>query len=166
LLFRLNAVEVKLPPLRHRREDIPYLTAAFVADCARRLKKPVLGVTPAAERMLSNQVWDGNVRELRNTIERACMLAEGSLLTDRDVTRDNGAGGVAEEAAPEGLVPGTLDGMERERIVDVLRTVAGNKQAAARILGVSRRAFYRRLERYGLHTASPTASDRSTRRER
>ena len=165
LLFRLNAVEVKLPPLRHRREDIPYLTAAFVADCARRLKKPVLGVTPAAERMLADAAWDGNVRELRNTIERACMLAEGSLLTDRDVTRDNAGGGLADAAAaPEGLVPGTLDGMERERIVDVLRTVAGNKQAAARILGVSRRAFYRRLERYGLHTASPTASDRSTRR--
>ena len=159
LLFRLNAVEVKLPPLRNRREDIPYLTSAFVADCSRRLKKPVLGVTPAAERLLAGRAWDGNVRELRNTIERACMLAEGPLLTDRDVTRDAVAGGAPEPAfAAEGLVPGTLDRMERERIVDVLRTVAGNKQAAARILGVSRRAFYRRLERYGLHTASPAAS--------
>ena len=92
------------------------------------------------------------------------MLAEGPLLTDRDVTRDTVAGGSAETAAPaEGLVPGTLDRMERERIVDVLRTVAGNKQAAARILGVSRRAFYRRLERYGLHTASPVASGGPTR---
>jgi DNA-binding NtrC family response regulator len=159
LLFRLNAVEVKLPPLRNRREDIPYLTSAFVADCARRLKKAVLGVTPAAERQLANRPWDGNVRELRNTIERACMLAEGPLLTDRDVTRDTAAGGSVEAGgAIEGLVPGTLDRMERERIVDVLRTVAGNKQAAARILGVSRRAFYRRLERYGLHTASSAAS--------
>src|SRR6185295_2759543 len=164
LLFRLNAVEVKLPPLRNRREDIPYLTSSFVADCARRLKKPVLGVTPAAERILANRAWDGNVRELRNTIERACMLSEGSLLTDRDVTRDPVASGPAEAGvATEGLVPGTLDRMERERIVDVLRTVAGNKQAAARILGVSRRAFYRRLERYGLHTATPMASDRPTR---
>jgi DNA-binding NtrC family response regulator len=164
LLFRLNAVEVKLPPLRNRREDIPYLTSAFVADCARRLKKPVLGVTPAAERILANRTWDGNVRELRNTIERACMLAEGSLLTERDVTRDGGAGGAAEAgAAAESLVPGTLDRMVRERIVVVLRTVAGNKQAAARILGVSRRAFYRRLERYGLHTASPMTSSGPTR---
>ena len=164
LLFRLNAVEVALPPLRNRPEDIPYLTSAFVADCARRLEKAVLGVTPAAERILANQTWNGNVRELRNTIERACMLAEGSLLTERDVTRDGGAGGAAEAgAAAESLVPGTLDRMERERIVDVLRTVAGNKQAAARILGVSRRAFYRRLERYGLHTASPMTSSGPTR---
>jgi DNA-binding NtrC family response regulator len=159
LLFRLNAVEVALPPLRKRREDIPYLTSAFVADCARRLEKPVLGVTPAAERILLTQAWDGNVRELRNTIECACMLAEGSLLTDRDVTRDAVADGPVEEAvaATKGLLPGALDGRERERIVDVLRTVAGNKQAAARILGLSRRAFYRRLERHGLHTATPAA---------
>ena len=165
LLFRLNAVEVALPPLRNRREDIPYLTSAFVADCARRLKKPILGVTPAAERILATRAWDGNVRELRNTIERACMLAEGSLLTDRDVTRDVVAGGPAEAGAATGglLLPGTLDDKERERIVDVLRTVAGNKQAAARILGLSRRAFYRRLERHGLHTAVPAAPATPTR---
>jgi DNA-binding NtrC family response regulator len=158
LLFRLNAVEVALPPLRKRREDIPYLTSAFVADCARRLEKPVLGVTPAAERILATRAWDGNVRELRNTIERACMLAEGSLLTARDVTRDAVANGSAEGgAATKDLLPGAADGKERERIVDVLRTVAGNKQAAARILGLSRRAFYRRLERHGLHSATPAA---------
>jgi DNA-binding NtrC family response regulator len=177
LWFRLNAVEVALPPLRNRREDIPYLTSAFVADCARRLKKPVLGVTPAAERILASRAWDGNVRELRNTIERACMLAEGSLLTDRDITRDLTASRPADARAarqgpegPEGLhgpqglqgleldTPDrvdTTDGVQRARIVDVLQSVAGNKQAAARILGLSRRAFYRRLERFGLHTAAP-----------
>jgi DNA-binding NtrC family response regulator len=156
LLFRLNAVEVKLQPLRNRREDIPYLTSAFVADCARRLKKPIVGVTPAAERVLANRAWPGNVRELRNVIERACILAEGSLITDRDVGRDHvmsrqGEGG-ADAPRP---VPGTGDSDERDRIVDVLRSVAGNKQAAARTLGISRRALYRRLERHGLHTASP-----------
>jgi len=144
--------------LRKRREDIPYLTSAFVADCAQRLEKPVLGVTPAAERILLTQAWEGNVRELRNTIERACLLAEGSLLTDRDVTRDAGADRSGETGtATKALLPGALDGKERERIVDVLRTVAGNKQAAARLLGLSRRAFYRRLERHGLHTATPAA---------
>ena len=161
LLFRLNAVEVALPPLRDRREDIPYLTSAFVADCARRLKKPVLGVTPAAERILASRSWDGNVRELRNTIERACMLAEGPYLTDRDVSRD----AVARRPAPgnavdRGVAVENPDSVERERLVGVLRSVAGNKQAAARTMGISRRAFYRRLERYGLHTASPIASVR------
>jgi DNA-binding NtrC family response regulator len=157
LLFRLNAVEVALPPLRNRREDIPYLTSAFVADCSRRLKKPVLGVTPAAERILANRVWEGNVRELRNTIERACMLTEGPYLTDRDVSGDVVAPRPADGSAVDrGLIPEHPDG-ERERLVEVLRSVAGNKQAAARTMGISRRALYRRLERYGLHTALPLA---------
>jgi two-component system, NtrC family, response regulator HydG len=159
LLFRLNAVEVKLQPLRNRREDIPYLTSVFVADFARRLRKPIVGVTPAAERVLANQAWPGNVRELRNVIERACILAEGSLITDRDVSRDDVAGGTEGAGSHgQGLVPGPVDGDERDRIVDVLRSVAGNKQAAARALGISRRALYRRLERHGLHTASSLAA--------
>jgi DNA-binding NtrC family response regulator len=162
LLFRLNAVEVTLPPLRNRREDIPYLTSAFVADCARRLKKPVLGVTAAAERILATREWTGNVRELRNTIERACMLADGSVLTERDVARDTG-GRMAAGVPAGGRGAGTLDDEERERLVDVLRTVAGNKQAAARILGLSRRALYRRLERHGLHTAVQVPAGEPTR---
>jgi DNA-binding NtrC family response regulator len=164
LLFRLNVVEVALPPLRNRPEDIPYLTSAFVADCGRRLKKPVLGVTPAAERILANRTWDGNVRELRNTIERACMLAEGPYLTDRDVSRDDVARRPAEESAVDrGPGPENPDSAEREHLVEVLRSVAGNKQAAARTMGISRRAFYRRLERYGLHTVSPMVSGGPTR---
>ena len=162
LLFRLNAVEVVLPPLRNRPEDIPYLTSAFVADCARRVKKAVLGVSPAAERILAGRAWDGNVRELRNTIERACMLADGPYLTDRDVSRDTVARRPGQGSAVDrSLAPESPDSVERDRLVEVLRSVAGNKQAAARTMGISRRAFYRRLERYGLHTASPTASTRA-----
>jgi DNA-binding NtrC family response regulator len=150
LLFRLNVVEVALPPLRQRREDIPYLTSAFVADCARRLNKPVLGVTAAAERLLANRPWEGNVRELRNTIERACMLAEGSLITDRDVGRDTVVTDRGPAAACE-ETPVAAAAAERDRLVGMLESVGGNKQAAARRLGISRRAFYRRLERHGLH---------------
>jgi len=155
LLFRLNAVDVALPPLRDRREDIPYLTSAFVADCARRLKKPVVGVTAGAERILAGRAWIGNVRELRNTIERGCMLAETQYLTERDVSRDP----VSPRAPTADGADGEPDGgIERERLVELLRSVSGNKQAAARTLGISRRALYRRLERYGLHTAVPAAS--------
>src|SRR5205823_11387811 len=71
LFYRLNVVEVQLPPLRDRREDIPYLTAAFVRECAERIRKPLTGLTPSAERVLFNAPWDGNVRELKNVIERA-----------------------------------------------------------------------------------------------
>ena len=74
LFYRLNVVEVMLPPLRDRREDIPYLTAAFMRDCAARMRKPIHGLTPGAERVLLNARWEGNVRELKNVIERACML--------------------------------------------------------------------------------------------
>jgi DNA-binding NtrC family response regulator len=162
LLFRLNVVEVALPPLRQRREDIPYLTSAFVADCARRLGKPVLGVTAAAERVLANRPWDGNVRELRNTIERACILAEGSFITDRDVRRDTVAAtgripGQVVMAAADQQTPVAADVDEREHLAGVLHSAGGNKQAAARRLGISRRAFYRRLERHGLHVPSRPA---------
>src|SRR3954470_13584081 len=73
LYYRLNVVEVALPALRERREDIPYLTASFVRQTSERLQKPVAGLTPAAERLLAAAHWDGNVRELRNVIERACI---------------------------------------------------------------------------------------------
>jgi DNA-binding NtrC family response regulator len=85
LYYRLNIVEVKLPPLRDRREDIPYLTAAFVRDTSDRLQKPLLGLTPGAERMLTAAQWDGNVRELRNVIERACILTDGDFITEREL---------------------------------------------------------------------------------
>ena len=85
LYYRLNIVEVKLPTLRDRREDIPYLTAAFVRETSERLQKPVLGLTPGAERVLAAGQWEGNVRELRNVIERACILVDGDLITEREL---------------------------------------------------------------------------------
>ncbi|MDQ3069035.1 MAG: sigma-54 dependent transcriptional regulator [Acidobacteriota bacterium] len=153
LLYRLNAVELALPPLRERPEDIPYLTSAFVTDCVRRFGKTLLGVTPAAERMLSGRSWDGNVRELRNTIERACMLAEGSHLTDRDVVNQGEARAHRQTRAE--LTGEARDAADRAALVDAMQSAGGNKQAAAQSLGISRRALYRRLERHGLHTASP-----------
>src|SRR5438034_8514857 len=107
LFYRLNVVEVPLPPLRDRREDIPYLTAAFMRDCAQRMRKPLNGLTPSAERLLFNARWDGNVRELKNVIERACMLADGTLISEREL-----AG-----AFPPDVVPGAA-GAGRSRIVD------------------------------------------------
>ena len=85
LYYRLNVVEVKLPPLRDRREDIPYLTAAFVREIAERLQKPLRGLTPGGESLLNESAWEGNVRELRNVIERACILADGEFVTEREL---------------------------------------------------------------------------------
>ena len=153
LFYRLNVVELYVPALRERREDIPYLTAAFVKEFAARFGKPIEGVSPAAEQVLMSGAWLGNVRELRNVLERACMLAEGHLLTERDVA---GVMPAARESALPGAAPNAplvaqdLDQVEREHIVRVLADVKGNKQAAARRLGISRRTLYRRLERHGL----------------
>jgi len=170
LFYRLNVVEVVLPPLRDRREDIPYLTAAFMRDCAQRMRKPLTGLTPAAERLLLGARWDGNVRELKNVIERACMLADGSLLSERELA---GAFGpertaYAPPAAPSALpaavrtvrpadaaAPAPLETVERDHILDVLRQVNGNRMAAARLLGISRRALYRRLDRHHLVDEAP-----------
>jgi two-component system response regulator HydG len=158
LFYRLNIVEVKLPPLRDRREDIPYLTAAFVRDTAERLQKPMVGLTPGAERLLGAASWDGNVRELRNVIERACILAEGDFITEKELAismppvaytgvRVVTSSGVRPEAAP---ADDLLVNVEREHIQRALVRAHGNKKAAARMLGLSRRALYRRLERLDL----------------
>jgi two-component system response regulator HydG len=180
LYYRLNIVEIKLPPLRDRREDVPYLTAAFVRNFSQRFSKPLVGLTPGAERLLSDARWDGNVRQLRNVIERACILAEGDFVTESDL------GGSMQELLMEPLVPpapaallphGRSDALplsgapgrspaepaplvevEREHIVRTLQQVRGNKAVAARLLGISRRAFYRQLERHGLHQRIPVGS--------
>ena len=156
LYYRLNVVELHVPPLRERRDDIPYLVAAFVRDCARRMGRSISGVTAGAERLLMSASWAGNVRELRNVLERGCMMAEGDFLTERDLMQPLRS--VTSFSAPESTVarPASseevtrLDLVERDQILKVLSQTRGNKAAAARVLGVSRRALYRKLERHGL----------------
>jgi DNA-binding NtrC family response regulator len=154
LYYRLNIVEVRLPPLRDRREDVPYLTAAFVRETADRLQKGLAGLTPGAERLLGLAPWDGNVRELRNVIERACILADGEFITERELavslpqlSAAAAAGRAAGTSSPEDAL---LVNVEREHIQRALIKANGNKKAAARMLGLSRRALYRRLERLDL----------------
>jgi two-component system response regulator HydG len=158
LYYRLNIVEVKLPALRERREDIPYLTAAFVKESGDRLQKVLVGLTPGAERLLGAAAWDGNVRELRNVLERACILADGDFITERELAvsmpavtftpgRSAAVQGTPVEAAPPDDL---LVNVEREHIQRALLRSNGNKKAAARMLGLSRRALYRRLERLDL----------------
>jgi two-component system response regulator AtoC len=130
--------------------------------CSLRLQKPLTGLTPAAERVLSNAPWEGNVRELKNAIERACILAEGTLISERELAGAFGldspsvarAIALPGEARP-GEPPAALEDIEREHIVDVLRQVKGNRMAAAKLLGISRRALYRRLERHHIVNDAP-----------
>jgi DNA-binding NtrC family response regulator len=158
LYYRLNIVEVKLPPLRDRREDIPYLTASMVREIADRLQKPLRGLTPGAEGLLIESAWEGNVRELRNVIERACILADGEFVTERELAMclpPPAPAPVATAAAAVLHTPSAADtellvNVERDHIQRALVRAGGNKKAAAQMLGLSRRALYRRLERLDL----------------
>jgi DNA-binding NtrC family response regulator len=132
-------------------------------DCAQRIGKPLSGLTPHAERLLLNARWDGNVRELKNVVERACMLAEGTVVSERELAGAFGTDVAAagrqrspESASNRGVdAPAPLDTLEREHILEVLRQVNGNRMAAAKLLGISRRALYRRLERHQLGEQAP-----------
>jgi len=170
LFFRLSMIELHIPPLRDRREDIPYLTAAFVREFAQRLNRPLKGITPAAERLLQHAPWPGNVRELRNVIERACILSDGRVVAERELASamSNGpassesrtAAGVrtsdgANDANGSGHPASSADALlmstaQRQQIERVLSQVSGNKAAAAKQLGISRRSLYRWLERLNI----------------
>jgi two-component system response regulator HydG len=168
LYYRLNVVGVTVPPLRDRREDIPYLAAAFIRDCSRRLKKPLTSMTPAAETLLLRAPWAGNVRELRNAIERACILVEGEMISERELTvelgtRPHAAGMPLVTDVPRHHDAGTgatLDEIERDHIVAALRQAGGDRMAAAKVLGISRRALHRRLERHRIVGDPPHSSTR------
>src|SRR2546425_774776 len=146
LLFRLNTVEIRLPPLRERRADIPLLAAHFLHRYAARYRKAAMEFTPDAMEALLRHSWPGNVRELDHAIERAMLLAEGGRVQARDFGLDGGGGGGAAAA----LDQMSLEDVERVLIQKALTRAAGNVSEAANALGLSRSALYRRLQRHGL----------------
>jgi DNA-binding NtrC family response regulator len=146
LYYRLNVVEITVPPLRERPEDIPYLTAAFVRKFSKDFGKQITGLTAGAEERLVQWPWPGNVRELRNVIERACLLCEGHLLTEADLARSLDERLLASlnvEDEPAGPPP------SQAAVQMALDDTGGNKALAARRLGISRRALYRLIDKYG-----------------
>jgi len=144
LLFRIETVEIRLPPLRERREDIPALASYFLERHARRYRKTLEGFDPAAIEALLSHPWPGNVRELEHAVERAVLLARDPQLHAGDLgLRPADSGTTALEQL-------TLDEMERMLIERALKRHDGNVSDAARALGLSRSALYRRLERHGL----------------
>jgi DNA-binding NtrC family response regulator len=143
LLFRLNTIEVRLPPLRDRREDIPALAAHFLALHAVRYRKALTGFEPAALEAMADYQWPGNVREMDHAVERAVLMAPA----DRIRAADLALRGARE--APARLEEMSLEDVEALMIRKALSR-HGNVASAARALGLSRSALYRRLERYGL----------------
>jgi DNA-binding NtrC family response regulator len=144
LLFRLNTIEIHVPPLRERRQDIPLLATHFLRQHAQHYRKRLEGFEPAAMQALCDHAWPGNVRELDHAVERAVLMAQTELVHLADLGL-----GAGPNAEPQ-LEDMSLEEVERFLIRKTLARCGGNAQKAAEALGLSRSAFYRRLEKYGL----------------
>jgi DNA-binding NtrC family response regulator len=146
LYFRLNTIEIRVPALRERQEDVPALAARFLSRHAARYGKEIDGFDPLATAALLDYAWPGNVRELDHAVERGVLMASGRLIATADLgIRQRGPG--SPDATLDGL---TLDEAERLLIQDAMRRADGNVSEAARALGLSRSALYRRLKAHGL----------------
>ena len=144
LLFRINTIEIRLPPLRDRREDIPLLGAHFLRRYAARSRKAVSKFPADAMQALLAYHWPGNVRELEHTVERAVLLAEGDAVRGCDLSLRGDADGAAR------IDQMSLEEVERLLIQKALARCDGNVTAAAKALGLSRSAMYRRMEHHKL----------------
>jgi DNA-binding NtrC family response regulator len=147
LLFRLNTIEIELPPLRERREDIPTLLDHYLGLYARKYEKPPRDIPPAVLEMLIEHDWPGNVRALRHAAERAVIMAEGDRYRHDDFPLPTRSRAAALSAASETL---NLDQLEKQMIERALRMHHFNVSLAATELGLSRGALYRRMEKHGL----------------
>ena len=147
LYFRLNTIQIHLPPLRERPDDIPILAEEFLNELTRRYRKQIKGLRPDAITALKTYAWPGNVRELRHVMERAVLLTRAEMIQAADL-------GIREVAprAPQ-LEEMDLDAAELFLINRALARHNGNALLAAKDLGLSRSAFYRRLQKHGINLA-------------
>ena len=152
LYYRINVVNVSLPPLRARGPDILPLAMRFVAAAAKRAKKEITGIDPAAAERLMAFPWPGNIRELQNCVEHAVALARFDQISVDDLPEKvrsfKSSHVLVAGDDPSELVP--LEQVERRYIARVMAVVGGNKSAAARVLGIDRKRLYRMLERLGI----------------
>ncbi|MDB6168515.1 MAG: two component, sigma54 specific, transcriptional regulator, Fis family, partial [Verrucomicrobia bacterium] len=144
LLFRLNTIHLHLPPLRERREDIEVLALHFLKGHVERYRKGITGFEDAAIQAMRDYSWPGNVRELDHAVERAVLMAQGKVIRAPDLGLN-----MAKDAAPR-LEEMSIEEVEAFLIKKTLARCDGNARKAAEELGLSRSAFYRRLEKYGL----------------
>jgi transcriptional regulator with PAS, ATPase and Fis domain len=151
LYYRLNVLNLTVPPLRMRREDIPLLARHFLTRCARSLRKSVQGFSPDALALLTAYGWPGNVRELENSIERATNLAMGELIQPIDLPLDTRPR--TPMRMPEPQPAQELSSFEMHAIVAALESTGGNIRLAARQLNVSRGGLYNKMSRFGLNAA-------------
>jgi DNA-binding NtrC family response regulator len=146
LYYRLNVVHLVVPPLRERREDIPLLLTSFLTQFSEENGRDIEGFSNAAKRALLAYDWPGNIRELRNCIESAVVLARGSIIEVEDLPQQIGR---AESGTSVSLDVGiTLAEAEQKLIISTLAQCGGNKTRAAEVLGIGRKTLHRKLQEY------------------
>ncbi|MCC7152937.1 MAG: sigma-54-dependent Fis family transcriptional regulator [Bryobacterales bacterium] len=147
LYYRLNVIEIRIPPLRERREDIPLLAEHFVERLAHELGKKVDGISEGALKILLDHDWPGNVRELENAVERAIVTCRGRTLVEDDLAFLHQARITAPWSIPANM---TLQDLERQAIEATLQRTSGNIKEAAAVLGIDRSTIYEKIKRYGI----------------
>ncbi|MEN0005369.1 MAG: sigma-54 dependent transcriptional regulator [Bacteroidota bacterium] len=150
LLYRINTVEIQLPPLRERTSDIPLLIEHFIKLYGKKYQKEQLDISAPTVQLLQGYHWPGNIRELQHTIERAVILCESNTLQAEDFVLKTSTPDIASSDTAEGPNTYKLDELEKWAIRKVLTQEQGNISKAADVLGLTRAALYRRLEKYGL----------------
>ena len=167
LFFRLNVVDILLPPLAERVGDIPLLADRFLKEYCKQNNKAIEGLTPDAVSLLTAYAWPGNVRELRNTIEKMVVLARTERLSARDVPaniRDAVKGHAGLSSRSPLLLTGSLADTERRKIMAVLEKSGGNRTRAADELGISRRTLHRKLREYKADEAGEALAEKEQKR--
>jgi transcriptional regulator with PAS, ATPase and Fis domain len=149
LFYRLNVLPVTLPPLRQHLDDVPALVGFYIDAFNREFRKNVKGVSPAAMKLLQSYGWPGNIRELRNAVERAMLLTTAAWLEAADfaLTTPSAGAGVPFELPPHGV---NLEALEQSLVVQALERCGGNQTRAATLLGMNRDQIRYRIEKFGL----------------
>ncbi len=154
LYYRLNVVELDVPPLRERGDDVPLLAQTFLAKAARRMGKPLGGFSPKALEALRRHRWPGNVRELQNEAERAAIVVEGAVVDVADLSARIAGGAPGAAPAPPARTLAErfaeLEPLEKALVEEAVEAARGNLSEAARLLGISRVMMKRRFEKFGL----------------
>lgn len=148
LFYRINLITLRIPPLRERRDDIPLLTRHFISNASKLHGLPTPEISREAMEYLCSLPWPGNVRQLKNMVERAVIMHRGDTLETEDFKND----GETELSAPTSTSGSTLDDLERRAVAEAIANYDGNLSKAARALGITRQALYRKIEKYNIHT--------------
>ena len=151
LYFRIKGVEIHIPPLRERREDIPLLIHFFLQQFAEKYAKTITGIKPEAQQLMMSYAWPGNVRELRNEVEKLVVLSPrpGDRPRHAAAVDPPGSGSVT-VGGLENVVGISLEQLEKEAIRNTLKLTNGNREQAAKILGIGERTLYRKIKEYDL----------------